>query len=64
MPHPVYTVVIEMSSMGKRPSIIKGFSIAAPDEKTALMKAFIHAQRDNRRRIIDHHISIQPGVYW
>lgn len=64
MPNPVYTVVLELSTAGKRPSLIKRFTVAAPDEATALNKAFLHAQRNTSAKIIDHRIAIQPGVYW
>lgn len=63
-PQPVFTVVIELSTAGRKPSLIKRFTLAAPDEATALNKAFIHAQQNTSAKILDHRISIQPGVYW
>ena len=63
-PQQVFTIVLEISTPGKRPPLIRRFTLAAPDEATALNKAFIHALRDNRRQILDHRISAQPGVYW
>lgn len=62
-PQPVFTVVLEMATKKDIP-LIKRFTISAPDEATALNKAFIHAQRSTSAKITDHRIAIQPGVYW
>lgn len=63
-PQQVFTVVLEMATTKKKPPLIKRFTVAAPDETTALNKAFIHAQQSTSAKIIDHRIAIQPGVYW
>jgi len=63
-PQPVFTIILEMSTIGRRPSVTKRFSIAAPDEKTALMKAFIHAKAGSRCKVLDHRVTQQPAVYW